>query len=172
MRASREQMQQEALDRAIGNQSTSNWGAIFAGFAAKGIPEADIRPRENVFTYHAWRALGRQVRRGEHGVKVTTWVPAAGKEETDPDTSEKKEARGFRVCKFATVFHVSQTDPIDPNRKPFSRGRYSKRERYSRQDMARSQQAWNQTMHPDPVDVAYEDRCAELAGINPFGKPE
>ena len=96
MRASREEMQQEALSRAIGNESTANWSAIFAGFTAKGIPEADIRPRENVFTYHAWRALGRQVRRGEHGVKVTTWVPAHGKEETDPDTGEKKEGRGPR----------------------------------------------------------------------------
>jgi hypothetical protein len=166
-------MQQEALDRAIGNQSTANWGAIFAGFTAKGIPETDIRPRENVFTYHAWRALGRQVRRGEHGVKVTTWVPAQGKEETDSDTGEKKEGRGFRVCKYATVFHVSQTDPIQPGFRPH---RSSKRERYARQDMARSQQAWNQTMHadsgPDPVDLAFEDRCAEAAGINLFAAPE
>ena len=67
------------------------WPVIIAGFVAKGIPEHEIRPRENVFTYHAWRALGRQVRRGEHGVKVTTWIPAAGKEETDPTTGEKKE---------------------------------------------------------------------------------
>ena len=173
MRATREQMQQEALDRAIGNQSTANWGAIFAGFAgfaAKGIPEADIRPRENVFTYHAWRALGRQVRRGEHGVKVTTWVPAQGKEETDPDTGEKKEGRGFRVCKYATVFHVSQTDPIQPGKQFHPRS--SKRERYARQDLARSQAAWNQTMHGDPVDLAYEDRCAEAAGINLFAAPE
>jgi hypothetical protein len=164
MRASREEMQQEALSRATGNQSMANWGAIFAGFAAKGIPEQEIKPRENVFTYHAWRALGRQVRRGEHGVKITTWVPAAGKEETDPDTGEKKEGSGFRVCKSATVFHVSQTDPIKP-------GKLTKRD-YARRDMARSQAAWNQTMHGDPVDLAYEDRCAELADINPFGPPE
>ena len=66
MRATREQMQQEALSRAASGQSLSNWPAILAGFTAKGILESDIRPRENVFTYHAWRALGRQVRRGEH----------------------------------------------------------------------------------------------------------
>src|SRR6266568_1314871 len=95
----REQMQQEALGRAIGNQSTMNYGAIFQGFMEKGIPESDILPRENVFTYHAWRALGRQVRRGEHGVKVTTWIPTAGKEETDPTTGEKKAGRGYSVCK-------------------------------------------------------------------------
>jgi hypothetical protein len=152
-------MQQQALDRAIGNQSTANWGAIFAGFAAKGIPEADIRPRENVFTYHAWRALGRQVRRGEHGVKVTTWVPAQGKEETDPDTGEKKEGRGFRVCKYATVFHISQTDPIQPGTRP-------------RHGMATAAYLAARDRGPDPVDLAYEDRCAEAAGINLFAAPE
>ena len=161
MRASREEMQQEALSRAVGNQSLTNWPAIFQGFAAKGIPEHEIKPRENVFTYHAWRALGRQVRRGEHGVKVTTWVPAAGKEETDPTTGEKKQGRGFSVCKFATVFHVSQTDPIQPG-KQFRPGDGDGTAAYL---AARDR-------GPDPVDLAYEDRCAELAGINPFGPPE
>jgi hypothetical protein len=52
-----------ALSRAASGQSLSNWPAIFAGFTAKGIPENEIKPRENVFTYHAWRALGRRVSR-------------------------------------------------------------------------------------------------------------
>jgi hypothetical protein len=81
--ARREEMQQEALSRAIGGEALTNWPAIFAGFTAKGIPESDIRPRENVLTYHAWRALGRQVRRGEHGVKVVTFVPMGGSDRTD-----------------------------------------------------------------------------------------
>jgi hypothetical protein len=80
VRASTQQIQQEALSRAVGNQSLTNWPAIIYGFVAKGIPESEIRPRENVFTYHAWRALGRQVRRGEHGVKVTTFVSVQGKD--------------------------------------------------------------------------------------------
>ena len=108
MNATKEQMQQEALSRAVAGQSFTNWPAIIAGFAAKGIPEGDIRPRENVFTYHAWRALGRQVRRGEHGVKVMTYVPMTKK---DDATGEKKEIG--RQPRTATVFHVSQTDPID-----------------------------------------------------------
>ena len=74
MRATREQIQEEALSRACSGQSLGNWPAILAGFVAKGIPEGDIRPRENIFTYHAWRALGRQVRRGEHGVRVVTFI--------------------------------------------------------------------------------------------------
>jgi hypothetical protein len=117
MRPNREQMQREALDRAVSGETLSNWPAIFAGFMAKGIPEDDIKPRENVFTYHAWRALGRQVRRGEHGVKVCTFVACEGKrDESEPTADEadepSKAKRGYRRPWTATVFHVSRTDPV------------------------------------------------------------
>jgi hypothetical protein len=114
MRATKEEMQQEALSRAATGQSLANWPAILAGFLAKGIPESDIRPRENVFTYHAWRALGRQVRRGEHGVKVVTFVSIDRAEEADTladDDKPPKHKSGRRPWQ-ATVFHVSQTEPI------------------------------------------------------------
>src|SRR5207302_7515386 len=111
--ARREEMQQEALSRAIGGQALTNWPAIIHGFAAKGIPESDIRPRENVFTYHAWRALGRQVRRGEHGIRVTTFVPMTKKTgQVDAETGEEKTAELGKRAWSATVFHVSQTDPF------------------------------------------------------------
>lgn len=101
---------QEALNRATSNQSESNYDAIFEGFMDKGISPNDIHPRENVFTYHAWRAKGRQVRKGEHGVKIITMIPVkdkeTGKQATDGDGRPK-----FRA-KRATVFHISQTDPI------------------------------------------------------------
>src|SRR5437870_3028705 len=93
MRAERLEMQQEALGRAAGGQSFSNWPAIIHGFMAKGIPEQEIRPRENVFTYHAWRALGRQVRRGEHGVKVTTFVAIDHDSAPDRKEGEGKPAQ-------------------------------------------------------------------------------
>jgi hypothetical protein len=109
---SREQIQQEALSCAVSGQSFSNWPAIVLGFAAKGIPESDIRPRENVFTYHAWRALGRQVRRGEHGVKVTTFVPMGEGAPETPDLRTEKRKPKYSRPWSATVFHVSQTDPV------------------------------------------------------------
>jgi antirestriction protein ArdC len=113
MRTSREEMQQEALTRAANGQTMSNYPAIIQGFMAKGIAPADIRPRENVFTYNAWRALGRQVRRGEHGVKVITFVPMTKKTgQVDPDTGEEKAAPIGKRAWSATVFHVSQTDPV------------------------------------------------------------
>jgi antirestriction protein ArdC len=86
----------------------SNYPAIFTGFMAKGIPEADIRPRDNVFTYEAWRALGRQVRKGEHGVKVCTFIEC-GKVEVDDKTG--KETQPYRRPWTTTVFHLSQTEP-------------------------------------------------------------
>jgi hypothetical protein len=105
----RKQMQAESLSRAVSGQAFTNWPTIIEGFLAKGIPEHEIKPRENVFTYHAWRALGRQVRRGEHGVKVLTFV--AMKDKAD-DSADKPKAGATRRPWAATVFHISQTDPI------------------------------------------------------------
>ena len=97
---------QEALSRAISGQSFSNFPAIFQGFAATGIAESEIKPRENVFTFDAWKALGRVVRRGEHGVKVVTFIDCASKE-TDPESGEHKITRRPWTT---TVFHISQTE--------------------------------------------------------------
>src|SRR5262245_46350113 len=110
MRVSKSELQAEALSRATSGQSLTNWPAIFAGFTAKGIPESDILPRVNVLTYHAWRAAGRQVRAGEHGVKVVTWVSPKDKESADGD--ETKKTSPSKMPWTATVFHVSQTDPL------------------------------------------------------------
>jgi N-terminal domain of anti-restriction factor ArdC len=108
MSISKQELQAEALSRATSGHSLTNWPAIFAGFTAKGIPESDILPRVNVLTYHAWRAKGRQVRRGERGVKVTTWISPKDKAEGD----DGKKTRPTKMPWCATVFHESQTDPI------------------------------------------------------------
>lgn len=97
----------EALARATTGISLANYPTIYRGFAEKGVPESEIRPRENVFTYRAWRELGRQVRRGEHGVKVFTFIECDMKDEA---TGAVKET--YRRPWTTTVFHISQTDPI------------------------------------------------------------
>ena len=102
------QSRREALTRAVSGQSLTNFPAIFQGFAAKGIPESEIKPRENVFTFDAWKALGRVVRRGEHGVKVVTFIESRSKE-IDADTGERKIIRRPWTT---TVFHVSQTEAL------------------------------------------------------------
>jgi hypothetical protein len=97
----------EALSRATTGLSMSNYPTIYGGFMEKGIPESEIKPRENVFTYNAWRALGRQVRRGEHGVKVLTFIDC---QKRDEETGQLKER--FRRPFSTTVFHISQTDEV------------------------------------------------------------
>jgi len=98
-----QEIQREALRRAESQQTLSNYPLIYEGFIRKGIPESEISPRENVFTYNAWKAKGRQVRRGEHGVKVRTIRTV--KDKKDPERTRS-------LPWMATVFHVSQTDPI------------------------------------------------------------
>ncbi len=102
------EMQEEALGRAQNGQTMSNYPAIYHGLMEKGIPEHDIQPRENVFTYQAWLALGRHVRKGEHGVRVVTFV-RTNKTDLDPSTGEEKSTGGS-FPKSTTVFHISQTD--------------------------------------------------------------
>jgi hypothetical protein len=102
---------QQSLSRAVLGQSLSNFPAIFQGFAAKGIPESEIKPRENVFTFDAWKALGRFVRKGEHGVKVVTFIDCKSKE-VDKDTGEPKIIRRPWTT---TVFHISQTEAMAKN---------------------------------------------------------
>lgn len=101
------QRQAEALDRAENGQTWSNYPAIFRGLTAKGIPEQHIKPRENVFTFHAWKAKGRHVKKGEHGVKLLTYIPTEREEKKDDGTTEIKY--GSRPW-TATVFHISQTE--------------------------------------------------------------
>lgn len=100
--------QAEALSRARTGQTWSNYPAIIRGFTARGIPESNILPRENIFTYAAWQALGRQVRKGEHGVKIITYIPCDRKVK-DTKTGEVK-IEIYSAPRTVSVFHISQTD--------------------------------------------------------------
>lgn len=100
-------MAREALHRAETGQSSSNYFVIFSGMLDKGIPESEIKPRENILTFLAWRAKGRTVKRGEKGVRVITWIPV---KRTDKKTGEETKAR---IPRNAYVFHVSQTKALE-----------------------------------------------------------
>jgi antirestriction protein ArdC len=103
MSATQEQ-RAESVDRAVNGQSVRNYEAIIAGFAERGIAAT---PREDVFTYNAWRGLGRQVRKGEHGIKIETWIPCKSK------ADENGERESYKRRKVTAVFHVSQTDATE-----------------------------------------------------------
>ena len=95
-----EQTQSEALERAQSGGSFRNDAIVRNEFLRRGIKAS---PRQDVFTYAAWLAQGRQVRRGEHGVKLLTWIPIPAK---------NAEAGRARIRpRSVSVFHRSQTDP-------------------------------------------------------------
>ncbi len=98
----------QALSRAKGGLSTSNYAVIYTGLEAKGIPQAEIEPRVNVLTFHAWKAVGRRVKKGERGVKVFTYAPIT-KTVEDPETGEKRTVTIGKRPWSTTVFHVTQT---------------------------------------------------------------
>lgn len=52
------------------------------------------------FTYRRWQALGFQVQKGEHGVKLTTWI-----------TYEDKDGKERSRPKGTTVFCRCQVKP-------------------------------------------------------------
>jgi hypothetical protein len=100
---SKDEIQAKALENAVSGDSEANYKAIFDGFEAKGIETSAILPRINVFTYKAWLAIGRVVKKGESGVKIGTVIECAKK---DPQTGTKTPVKKRKVT---TVFHVSQT---------------------------------------------------------------
>ena len=102
-----QEIAQEAVRRTREERSMANYPAIFEGFMSKGIDESDIIPRENVLTFGAWRALGRCVEKGQHGVRVLTWIPIT-KKGTGVDGKDK----AFMRPKNTTVFHISQTKEL------------------------------------------------------------
>lgn len=99
------QQQAEALNRAENGQSRRNYAAIVDGFAERGITAI---PRVDVFSYNAWRAQGRQVRKGQHGVKIVTFIKCTAKR-PDPATGERET---YSRPRTVAVFHISQTDRI------------------------------------------------------------
>jgi len=74
-------------------------------FSMRGI---DAIPRVDTFTYRAWVAKGRQVRKGEHGVKIPVYIRMEKKGKKPGDKPES-----YTRPRSTTVFHKSQTDPID-----------------------------------------------------------
>ena len=108
MSTARNAREAESLNRATQGTSVTNYPAIYQGFIDKGIPENDIKPRENVFTYPAWRAQGRQVRKGEKGVRVITIIDT--EEKTINKKTGKEEVKVSHYPRRTTVFHISQTE--------------------------------------------------------------
>ncbi|MDK9322193.1 ImmA/IrrE family metallo-endopeptidase [Propionibacterium freudenreichii] len=66
----------------------------------------------HVAGYRTWQSIGRQVRKGERGIRIFGGREVRRTVE-DEKTGEEKEERGVRFFPVS-VFDKSQTDPIDP----------------------------------------------------------
>lgn len=83
------------VEKAQRGASIHNDTVVVASFLERGI---EATPRVDVFTFNAWLAKGRVVRKGEKGVRIVTFF-----QKTD----------GTKVSRSVTVFHLSQTDAAD-----------------------------------------------------------
>ena len=97
----------EALAR-IQNGFSKNDALVVALFAARGIDPAEIEPRENVLTYRAWQAKGRQVCKGERSVRISVYIPIDEKRDENGVVTRRAGSRPWT----SAVFHVSQTKAV------------------------------------------------------------
>lgn len=174
MTESKIKMANESLERAVNNQSEANYETIINGFMEMGISESDIIPRVNVFTFNAWKALGRVVKKGEKGVRVVTWIPCTKKdEETGEEIKVTKK-------KSTTVFHIIQTQPIDapednapvipaePEPEPELEER---RQHYADKLAARQERYESLSANAQTKGHALHSKAHKMAEAIPFGQP-
>lgn len=116
-RAKRVAGDRDAMERGSRCLPNGNDGPCVMEFAGRGVPLDQIDtfgPNQNVRTYRAWRAKGRQVRKGEKSVRLTVWRP----HDDNPGLYVEPGADGKPVrvkCRPVTacVFHISQTDLVN-----------------------------------------------------------
>ena len=91
----------EESARQFQGYSAMNAASILA------VLHCDCEPYRDVFTYQRWQAQGYQVRKGEHGVRITTWIDASEKRnETEPEAERKT----YRLPRSVVVFCRCQVD--------------------------------------------------------------
>src|SRR5438876_3278169 len=98
----------EAVERMADSETFAAWLRARAAFHDYSFANVCLiisqRPdASRVAGYKTWQRLGRQVRKGEHGIRIL--APCVVKRQTDQ--REEEPARFFRAV---SVFDVAQTD--------------------------------------------------------------
>jgi hypothetical protein len=71
----------------------------------KGIPYLDFN------TYQGWRAVGKQVKRGEEcKIHTITWCASKPKGDADGDAESSPQKQGKVWPKLTYLFHISQCE--------------------------------------------------------------
>ena len=101
---------EEGVDTIVGSEEFGRYLSVMGRFHQYSFGNITLihvqRPEATrVAGYKRWQELGRQVRRGEQGVKIL--VPHRKKLQSEDETEEQVVIRSFGV---GTVFDVSQTE--------------------------------------------------------------
>lgn len=64
--------------------------------------------------FKAWQDRGRQVRKGEHGIRIL--APAGRGAGTEPTEGDPEGKPGRQFFRLTSVFDISQTDEIEDER--------------------------------------------------------
>lgn len=99
--------------------TSEGWAAMLAGAAKlRGYSIGNLLliltacpDAQAVMGYRAWLKHGRQVRKGERGIRILAPMPFTVEQE-DAETGEVEKTKRLRF-KAISVFEVRQTDPID-----------------------------------------------------------
>jgi hypothetical protein len=62
--------------------------------------------------FKAWQERGRQVRKGEHGIRIL--APAGRAAGTEPTEADPEGKPGRQFFRLTAVFDITQTEPIEP----------------------------------------------------------
>ena len=92
--------QAQTFDR----HSTTNAAVLLNTASAKGC---NCQPYQDWFTYNRWLAQGYQVQKGEHGIRLTTWLTTTKKNEDGEEVVTGTRPKGY------TVFCRCQVKKID-----------------------------------------------------------
>lgn len=89
-----------SYNKAVSGASIMNDLKVISYFETQGIL---AHPRQDVFTFGVWKhKFNRVVKRGQKGVKITTFIPRENK------TNGKKQV----FPRTVSVFHYSQTEEL------------------------------------------------------------
>lgn len=88
--------------------SKANALAAMVWLRESGACKGECSAYQDIYTYNRWQAQGYQVRKGQHGAKITTMIETMKK---DQDGKEEIDKRPWNT----TVFCRCQVDKIGAN---------------------------------------------------------
>jgi antirestriction protein ArdC len=88
--------QQMSVAEALDFHHFSVHNALQAQLAC---PEASCEAYRDILTRRRWRALGYQIRKGEQGTVITTWIATPNQGEDGDEKSARRPKRVFVFCR-------------------------------------------------------------------------